>query len=60
MFDEDLPKKKSFEFPRNLDSMSIEDLKDYIDELQEEISRVEANIEAKQASHKAADSFFKN
>lgn len=60
MLDEDLPKKKSNEFPRNLDSMSIEDLKEYIGELEEETKRVEQNIKAKAESQAAADSFFKS
>ncbi|MDH5723209.1 MAG: DUF1192 domain-containing protein [Alphaproteobacteria bacterium] len=59
MFDEDLPKKQNNEFPRNLDNLSIDDLKTYIDELKGEIKRVEDNIGAKEKSQAAADSFFK-
>ena len=60
MFDEDLPKKQSYEFPRNLETMSLEDLKSYIQDLKEEISRVEQDIKGKSDSQAAADAFFKN
>lgn len=62
MFDEDLePKKKSVsEFPRNLENMSIEELEAYIDEMKEEIGRVEEDIKAKEASRDAAASVFKS
>lgn len=45
--------------PRNLDEMSIEALSDYIEELQSEIERARATIEAKKAALSDADSFFK-
>lgn len=60
MFDEDLPKPKSFEFPRNLENLSIDELNTYIDELKNEISRVEQDINAKKASQDAAASVFKS
>lgn len=59
MFDEELPKKKTSEFPRKLDGVSIGDLKEYIIELEAEIKRVQGDIERKQASQLAADTFFK-
>tara|TARA_B100001093_G_C26414187_1_gene836903 strand:- start:90 stop:272 length:183 start_codon:yes stop_codon:yes gene_type:complete len=59
MFDDDLPKKHSGEFPRNLESLSVDELKNYITELKAEIQRVEQNIKAKEESQNAADSFFK-
>lgn len=60
MFDDDLPKPKSDnQFPRNLENMSVSDLKEYIQDLEGEISRVKADIEKKQASQDAASSVFK-
>lgn len=61
MFDDELPiKKKTTDFPRNLDGVSIADLEDYVIALQEEITRVKDDIARKQASQRAADSFFKS
>ncbi|MAF97857.1 MAG: DUF1192 domain-containing protein [Micavibrio sp.] len=60
MFDDELPKKKNQEFPMNLDGVSVAELKDYIADLKSEITRVEADIERKNASALAADSFFKS
>ena len=60
MFGDDLPKKQSNEFPRNLESLSIQDLKEYISELENEIERVEKDIKVKTASQAAADSVFKS
>ncbi len=58
--DDDLPKAKAEEvFPRNITDLSISDLKDYICDLEEEITRVKADIEKKKASQDAAASFFK-
>jgi len=60
MFD-DLPmKKKTEDFPRNLEGMSISDLQDYVTQLQNEITRVESDIKNKKASQEAAASVFKN
>ena len=58
--DEDLPVRK----PRRLeklvlDTLGIEELRDYIGELKEEIVRVEADIARKQGHRSAADSFFR-
>ena len=60
MFDEDLPKPVSAEFPRNLETMSVDDLNDYIKDLEAEIERVKTDMESKQASTQAADAFFKS
>jgi uncharacterized small protein (DUF1192 family) len=47
--------------PRTLDDMSIQDLKDRIEELRIEISACEAMITKKEATRKAADAaFFKS
>jgi len=42
-----------------LDTLGIEELRDYIGELRAEIARVEADIERKQGHRSAADAFFK-
>ena len=60
MFDEDLPKPKTNEFPRNLEGLSVAELEDYVGEMKEEIQRVQDDISAKKASHAAADSVFKS
>lgn len=60
MFDEDPPKPKTSEFPRNMDNMSIEELKEYIGALQEEIHKAEADIQKKEVSRNAAASIFKS
>jgi len=59
MFDDDIPKAKSGEFPRNLEGLSIAELEEYIQALSDEIKRVEDDIEKKKASSSAADAFFK-
>lgn len=60
MFDDDLDKKPvSQEFPAKLDSLSVDDLHEYIDALEAEIERVKAEISKKQAAANAADAFFK-
>lgn len=60
MFDDDLPKPKTHEFPRNLEGLSIEELQAYISALQDEITKVEADIARKKASRDAAASVFKS
>lgn len=42
-----------------LDSLGVEELRDYIAELREEIARVEADIARKQSHKTAADAFFR-
>ena len=59
MFDDEAPKKAKTEFPRNLEPLSIDDIKAYIVDLKGEISRAENDIIQKEASRNAADSFFK-
>ena len=44
---------------RNLDPMSVDDLREYIATLKAEILRVEEKIKAKQSHASAAASFFK-
>jgi uncharacterized small protein (DUF1192 family) len=42
-----------------LDTLGVEELQDYISELQAEIVRVEADIARKQSHRNAADAFFR-
>jgi uncharacterized small protein (DUF1192 family) len=58
MFGDDLPKPKTGSFPRNLENLSIDELQDYIAALDDEIGRVERDIERKRASIAAAAAFF--
>ncbi|MCW5746841.1 MAG: DUF1192 domain-containing protein [Alphaproteobacteria bacterium] len=57
--DDDLEPRTKKAQPRNLDPMSIEELRAYIDEMKAEIARVEDKIKAKQAHAAAAQMFFK-
>ncbi len=59
MFDDDSPIKKPETFPRNLENMSLSDLQDYIEALEEEIDRVKEDMKKKKASTDAASAFFK-
>jgi uncharacterized small protein (DUF1192 family) len=52
---QNVPKPK-----RDLDPMSIEELNEYIAEMQEEIERVRAEIAKKEAHRAGVDSLFKN
>lgn len=60
MFDDDLPKATKGEFPRDLERMSLSELSDYVHELKNEITRVEADAAKKKASQDAAASIFKS
>jgi uncharacterized small protein (DUF1192 family) len=42
-----------------LDALGIEELRDYIVELRDEIARVEADIDRKHGHRSAADTFFR-
>ena len=52
------PKQKKVQ-PKNLDSMNIDDLKEYVAVLKAELMRVEEKIKAKQSHAAAAASLFK-
>lgn len=56
---DDLEPLKKKSQPRNLDPMSVDDLREYVDVLKAEILRVEEKIKAKQSHASAAASFFK-
>lgn len=45
---------------RNLDTLSVDELKEYIADMKVEIARVEAEIDKKQGSRAAAESVFKS
>ncbi|MBL1147200.1 MAG: DUF1192 domain-containing protein [Pseudomonadota bacterium] len=56
---EEAPRKKEgSEFPRNLEKMSVGELKEYIEELKAEINRAEADMKKKESSKALADSVF--
>jgi len=58
--DEERPKKKlSHEIGQDLALLSVEELRDRIALLKDEIARLEAAMASKQASRTSADQFFK-
>lgn len=58
--DDDRPKKKIVhEIGQELTLLSVAELTDRIGLMKEEIARLEADIDKKQASRSAADQFFK-
>ena len=59
MDDDEAAKPRSFE-PRNLEPLSIEELGDYIGELEAEIARSREAIEAKTNQRGTADSIFRS
>ena len=60
MFDEEEAPKPKGIILKDLDTMSIEALNDYISELRDEITRVETKIAEKQDARGAAESVFKS
>jgi uncharacterized small protein (DUF1192 family) len=57
---DDLPKKKvAHEIGQELSLLSVGELAERIGLLKDEIARLEAEVTRKQASQRAADSFFK-
>ena len=59
MFEDDLDPRKPKKVLKSLDSYSIDELKEYIGNLKQEISRAELEIVKKEAHKNAASSFFK-
>jgi uncharacterized small protein (DUF1192 family) len=58
--DDDRPKKKIVhEIDQDLALLSVNELRDRIALLKDEIARLEASITSKQASRNVADTFFK-
>jgi uncharacterized small protein (DUF1192 family) len=60
MNEDDLAPGKPPAAQRLLDPMSIDELKDYIAELEAEIERVRADIKAKETHRQGVESIFKN
>lgn len=60
MFDDDTPKLKRADFPRNLENMSVEELENYTEELHAEIERVKQDMHRKKTSRDSASSIFKS
>lgn len=56
---DDLDPRQKKSQPRNLDTMNVEDLREYAVVLKAELDRVEVKIKAKQSHAAAAASFFK-
>ena len=56
--EDELPRPKLM-VTRNLERMSIDELNDYIAELEAEIARVRADIKKKQSVMAAGDAFFR-
>lgn len=58
--DDDRPKKKvAHEIGADLSLISVEELRERVGLLKEEIARLETDMARKQASKSAADAFFK-
>ncbi len=57
---EDLEPRKRAVPPKNLDTLSIGELNEYIAELQAEIDRVRAKIAAKEAHRSGAAALFRS
>ena len=59
MFDDDLDPKKKPQKRKDLSTMSVDELMDYVETMKAEIARTEAEIAKKKAYATAASSFFK-
>ena len=59
MFDGEEPPKPKGILPKDLDVMGVEELTEYIEELEVEIARVRAKIAAKRDARGNAEDFFK-
>ncbi|HQT78948.1 MAG TPA: DUF1192 domain-containing protein [Rhodopila sp.] len=57
--EDELPTKRRRLEPLILDTLGVDELRSYIQELRAEIARVEADIGKKQSHRTAADAFFK-
>lgn len=60
IFDEDSDPRVKKRRPLPLDNLSVPELKEYVDQLRQEIMRVEENIEKKEKHAKAAAALFKS
>jgi len=59
MFDDDLEPQKKKKVLKKLDSLSLDELRDYIAEMKEEILRAEGEIARKSSHMSAAAALFK-
>jgi uncharacterized small protein (DUF1192 family) len=58
--EDDAPPRKRLRLEKLvLDTLSVDELRDYIGELREEIARVEADIDRKGSHRTAAEAFFR-
>lgn len=57
---EDLEPRKQTPKPKDLESLGVDQLEDYLAELQAEVARVEEKIAAKKSYLSGADAFFKS
>ena len=57
---DDLEPRKAIEKPKDLDSLGIEQLEDYLAELESEVAQVKAKIKAKKQYLSGAASLFKS
>jgi uncharacterized small protein (DUF1192 family) len=60
IFDDETDPKTKKQKPRQLDNLSVPELKDYILQMKGEIVRVEAEIQKKEKHKAAADALFKS
>lgn len=60
IFDDDTDPKTKKQKLRPLDNLSVPELRDYIEQLKNEIVRVEADIQKKEKHKAAADALFKS
>lgn len=59
MFDEEIKKPKAYEVGMPIDTLSVEELQGRIAQLEAEIERLKAAIQARGATRMAADAAFK-
>lgn len=59
MFDEEIKKPKGHEVGMSIETLSVEELADRIQRLEDEITRLRRAIDARGATRKAADAAFK-
>lgn len=60
ILDDDTDPKTKKQQPRALDKLSVPELKDYVQQMKGEITRVEAEILKKEKHKAAADALFKS
>ncbi|SCW73431.1 Uncharacterized small protein, DUF1192 family [Rhizobium mongolense subsp. loessense] len=58
--DDDLPKKAAYEIGSDLSMLSVDELKERIEQLRAEIARIEAEVTRKASGRAAAESLFRS